>query len=442
MNEAYVILKTKLKESYLWLANFAHNLQAKGFFHLLSSKYILRFVGFGSQLLVIKFLTATELGQIKTIQSYLAVAALFATFGFNTSILKLCSEKIEPDLKAAIFKYNLKSSFLFLGITLLAVFLFSKFKILSPDDNINFWLPIFALSLPATSFIALAGNYLQALKQIKTLAKTQITFSFLGFVSLVGLTYLFGFLGFAISTLFMSYIGIPILLNILKDYLKSSSIPAELKKRSLSYASWSFAANLAGTISAYLDIFILNYILLDREELGYYGIATIFLLALTQITQSLTEIATPYLSEKSNDKIEFYRVLKKYEKILIISSFAITISAFFLIPFFIVLVYGQNYALAGTIFQILAVRFLINSSFTLYGIATLAVGKMKYNFISTALAVPINFIITYVFAMNYGVIGAAIGQTFSAFVILLFRFPISLFALKKHFEEQDKLNKR
>jgi len=289
--------------------------------------------------------------------------------------------------------------------------------------------------LPASAFIAIAGNYLQALKKIKTLAKTQAAFSLIGFVSLTVLTYSFGFIGFVISTLFMSYIGVPILYRILKEYLKSGPIDKEIKKRSVIYAVWSFAANLEGTLSGYLDIFILNFVLLDRADLGYYGVAAVFLLALTQITQSLTEIAAPYLSEKSNDKKEFYRVLFKYEKILFIVSFILTLSTIFVLPFFISFVYGPSYSLSGTLFQILAIRFFLNSSFTLFGISVLAVGKMNYNFLSTALAVPINFAITYYFAVNYGAIGAAIGQVFAALVTLAFRFPISIYALKKHFNE-------
>lgn len=64
----------------------------KGFFHLLSANFIIGFLGFGSQLLVAKFLTPVELGQIRTMQSFIGVATILAGFGFNTAVLKLCSE--------------------------------------------------------------------------------------------------------------------------------------------------------------------------------------------------------------------------------------------------------------------------------------------------------------------------------------------------------------
>ena len=81
------------KEKFLVLIK---DINKKGFFHLLSAKFLLRFFGFGSQLLVIKFLSATEMGQIKTMQSFISVATLLAGFGFNTAVLKICSEKRPP----------------------------------------------------------------------------------------------------------------------------------------------------------------------------------------------------------------------------------------------------------------------------------------------------------------------------------------------------------
>lgn len=69
------------------------NIREKGFSHHLSANVIIVFLAFGSQLLVAKFLTPSELGQIKAIQSFIGVCPILAGFGFNTAVLKLCSEK-------------------------------------------------------------------------------------------------------------------------------------------------------------------------------------------------------------------------------------------------------------------------------------------------------------------------------------------------------------
>ena len=82
------------------------NVTDKGFFHLLSANVLMGFFAFGSQLLVAKFLTPLELGQIKTMQAILGVATIAAGFGFNTAVLKLCSEARPSNEKYYIFKKN------------------------------------------------------------------------------------------------------------------------------------------------------------------------------------------------------------------------------------------------------------------------------------------------------------------------------------------------
>jgi len=79
------------------------DVEKKGFFHLVSANLIIGFLGFGSQLLVAKYLTPVELGQIKTIQAFINVATIIASFGFGISVLKLCSEKKSLEEKAYIF---------------------------------------------------------------------------------------------------------------------------------------------------------------------------------------------------------------------------------------------------------------------------------------------------------------------------------------------------
>jgi len=428
-----------VKARYIVLSNITKdlisNLNKKGFFHLLSAKYILRFIGFASQLLVVKFLSPVELGQIKTIQSFMGVAVIIAGFGFNTSVLKMCSELRPAEQKAGIFKSNLKYSSISTFLTLVGLYFLSYFEILSPDPQINKWLPVFMLTLPADVFKSLGGIYLQALKKIKLMANTQIFFSVVGLISLVGLTYFFGFIGFIISSLFMAYIGIPILLKILKDNLQGNDNSKEIRKKSFYYAGWSMLANFVGTAGGYLDIFILNFVSDDRAGIGYYSVATLFILVMRQLSLTVSEISVPYLSEKSTNREEFFRVLKKYEKLMVLATLGVGIVSVLIVPKAMTFFYGDQYALSGTIFIILAVRFVFNSSFTIFGISVLAVGKMNYNFLASSISVPINFFITWYMAINYGIMGVAYGQVIAAFISLILRTPITLYALNKHFKE-------
>ena len=126
------------------LANVAY----KGFFHLLSANFIIGFLGFGSQLLVAKFLTPTELGEVRIIQSYVAVAAIIAGFGFNTAVLKLCSESRSLEEKSYIFARNIYYTIPFMAGTLCLVFILARHGLLSADPVVNRWMEVYMLAIP------------------------------------------------------------------------------------------------------------------------------------------------------------------------------------------------------------------------------------------------------------------------------------------------------
>lgn len=164
---------------------------------------------------------------------------------------------------------------------------------------------------------------------------------------------------------------------------------------------------------------MLNYLIKDRASLGYYGLATIFILGLNQITATVQAIATPYFSEKSNDKADFLRVLKKYQKLLVILAMSITTMAVIVIPFFIRYFYGTDYNSAGIYFRILALKYFFWSCYALLGVAILGLGMMRYNFLSVSISVPISLALSCVFISKYGVIGAAIAQASAYFITFI-----------------------
>jgi O-antigen/teichoic acid export membrane protein len=107
------------------------NVASKGLFHLVSANILIGFFGFGSQLLVAKLLSPTELGQIRTIQSYIGVASIIAGFGFNGAVLKLCSEKRGLDEKITILRECFYYSMIPIPVVVFIVILLAGLRVLS-----------------------------------------------------------------------------------------------------------------------------------------------------------------------------------------------------------------------------------------------------------------------------------------------------------------------
>ena len=82
-------------------------LRAKGFFHLLSVNLLAQALGLGTILVVAKFLSPRELGEVRILQSYTALIIAVAAFGYDTAILKVCSEARPLEERLAILRLGL-----------------------------------------------------------------------------------------------------------------------------------------------------------------------------------------------------------------------------------------------------------------------------------------------------------------------------------------------
>lgn len=409
------------------------DIKNKGFFHLLFANFLIGFLSFGSQILVAKFLNPIEIGQVKTIQSFIGVATILAGFGFNTAVLKMCSEKRSQEEKSFIFKKNFFYSIIPIILILIILYILAKVEILSPDKSINKWLLFYMFIIPASTYSSLIIVYLQSLKKIKLMANIQIYIRLFCLLIVVIVTYYFNVTGFIISSVIAGYISLIPLLNFVKNDFKSKIKADNIFIDSFYYAKWSFAANLVGTIGMYVDIFMLNYYLKDRVDFGYYGISTIFILGLSYITITVQSIATPYFSEKSKDKKEFMRILKKYEIFMIFLSLIVGIFGFIIIPPLINIIFGIGYESSGIYFRILIFKYIFTSFYALFGVAIWGMGEVKYNFISSFITVVISFVLSFYFIKYYGTIGASIAQSISSIIGLIITIYILKYVIKNHF---------
>jgi O-antigen/teichoic acid export membrane protein len=415
------------------IKSLVKSVNSKGFFHLLTANYFIGFLGLASQLIVVKFLSPIEMGQIKTLQSFIVVISIVAGFGFNTAVLKICSEHMDLVKKREIFTKNLLLTIVSIAFVLALVYLLTTMKILSKDEAINEWLVVYLLVVPAAVLTGLFMTYLQALKQIKLMATVQSAIRLLGVVAIVVFTYYYGFSGFVWASVIVAYIGFVGIWFLIKKEIRIN-ISYSLQKRNYSYALWSFMGNLVSTGAMYLDIFVLNSISKDKELFGFYSITTIFLLGLNYITSTVQSVATPYFSQKSNNEKEFKRVLYKYLKILILVSIFAGVVSYFVVPFIVNIFYGNEYKSVGEFFQILVFKYIFWSGSALVGVAVLAIGKMKFNFFVVILTTIIAFFITYFLGLEYGAYGVAYGQALSYFIAMVLIILVGLMTIKKHFK--------
>lgn len=407
----------------------------KGFFHLYAANLLVNFIAFGAQLLVVKFLSPEEIGHLKTIQSFIGLAVIVAGCGINTAILKLCAEPRPESEKAGLLRYSLLASIVPVTATLVILVAASGYGWFSPIAAVNRWLPYYALVIPGTIATAIVTAYLQAHREIKLMAAIQSLSRLAVALALVALTAKFLVPGYIAAVIGVTTLAaLPLLWLVRRQLLDSRRVEIP-KERLTSLALYSLAANLTGALIGYLDILLLNYLAADRVSLGYYSIATIFILGLSQITSTIQTIATPYFSQYSSDAENFRRVFWRYQSRLIILSVVVAVTAIFLVPPLIVWLYGESYAPAGDYFRILALRYLIWSSYALIGVALLGLGLVRYSLYAVLVSLVATATASWILINDYQFTGAAWAQVIGATVTLVAVAFLMRKALRKRFTE-------
>ena len=397
-----------------------NDISEKGFFHLFSANSLIHLIEFGSQFFVAWILLAEDVGRIKSFQSFAALAVLFAGIGFNTSILKLCSEKETTLLeKQTLFSAAIKITLAFSLLTLIGIFLLSHFQLISNDSLTNKLFVYYALSVPLIALNNLIVAYYQALKAFKKVSLLLVVARVVHVAVIVSLTYFYGLNGFVLGIV-IGFLLSTILLFSKVDFLKGwKKVTAVHYQKNWQLARFAFLANSVGMITLYLDIFILNHIIKDAEEFGYYGFALTLIAGLRIVTATTQQFVTPFFSEFSSNYKQSIKAFKKANRLFILIIFLLGLAAFITVPFLLPFFDGGKYNGSAFFFQILTIAWAIRSIPSLKGPFLLAYGYMNVNFYNALIILFISAFPCWYLIDNYGIQGAAYAQLFTAIVFFI-----------------------
>lgn len=419
-------IKKYILDIYSYGKDILKQIAQKGFFHLLTANILIQIFGYGSQFFVAWVLTPEQIGQVRVMQTYLNLFTIFASLGFNTSILKLCSER--RPIGEIIFLY--KKAFTYTLIALCIIFsiiiLLSNLNLLSNDENVNKYLPFYSLALIPVTLNSMDFSYLQARKKIKEIANVQSLTKLISLFLVIGITSLLGFNGYIIAIV-IGYTLTFILFFNKANYLNKGIQIVPLSNpfnTHWTYAKFSFLANILGQIGSYSDILLMNYFIYDKEMLGYYSFALTMTMVVRMFTSTVQQIISPYFSEKANNITELKKAYKKYNKLYIASSSTIIFILFIIFPFIIDLIFSNKYHNSIPFFKLLLIATFIQNIYTIKGYILFGIGKIDLNFYSSIITTLFNLFIVYVMLINYDILGVAYGMIisniFSFFIMYIF----------------------
>lgn len=384
-----------------------------GFFHLLSANILLQIAGFGGQIFLTRVLPVEDIGRIRILQSFLSIIVMIATFGMNTTLLKVCSEDISRKEKNILLKTSI-----FLGISIsviivIATALASTANILSNDDVINKQMGIYIFQIPFLVLNSLGMAYLQSQQKIREMSNVQI-FSklFIILVSTVA-AFIFGLAGYVTGILVSNIIASGLLFILLKEELKNFKFITVDKfhvTKLLRFSSYTFGTALFWQIMLSSGVIIASYVSDNKEHIAYYGNAQLIVNTLMMIPITLNQIMTPKISKESANLFGVKNILKNYQRLMFVLMSIVIVASYFVIPWLIPLVFGEAYIEAIPYFKILLIGLFFWSLYSPKNNVLFSIGRVDYTFYSNALTCIISITLNMVFVVCFGIIGLAISN--------------------------------
>ncbi len=393
---------------------------SRGFFHLLSANVLIQAVAFASQLFVAGILSPDDVGRIKVIMTFLSVFSVIGGMGFNGSTLKLCSENRSQGEVRQIFSAGVMFTVISTIAFYLLALLLNSFGLFSADKMIQWLIPMGLFPVITNSVFMVLVGYFQAIKEIKLMSRITIINKLISIVAIVLLTWWLGIKGYYyaynISFIIMLVVGLRLLktdFNFSKNNLRANF------KTHLAFSKPSLLANLMSEISAYADIFVINYLLSDMQEIGFYSFALTLTVALRIFPATVQQMAIPYFSGFSSDRQQFIAVFRKYNRQLYMVVFATLILATLVAPFLIKTVFSGKYDASIPYFMFLSIGWSIRLLTQLQSAAIFGLGKLHYNGWISLISMIFNVIIYFIFVTYFGAIGAAWASIPAGIVILI-----------------------
>ncbi len=411
----------------------------KGFFHLLSANLLIQIVGFASQLIVAGILSPDDIGRIKIIQTFSALFSIVGGMGFNASTLKLCSENRSEKEKFQL----LYSGVIFtIGATFLVylfVLLMNFWGVLSSDKILKLLIPLGLFPLISNSLFAVFTAFFQAEKQIKYLSGLTISNKIITIAGIVLLTIFFGIKGYYIAFNASLLIILMPCFTFMFTQKKVHSITFLESKKHFNthwfYARKSIFTQIISEVSAYLDILIINFMISDMSDIGYYSFALTLTVALRVFPGTVQQISIPYFSAWANDKVEFLKTYRYYNKQLFLVVLGTLLLALSFASPIINFIFAGKYNASMPYFVILAIGWSIRQLTQLQSAAIFGLGKIHFNAYANIVILIFNLIALPLSIYFYGLKGAAFVCIPSNLLYVLISRYFLMKAINKAFKE-------
>lgn len=343
----------------------------------------------------------------------------FAAFGIETALIKYVAEYKDDSLKIKKYISSGVSGSLISGLTTgIFVFVLSSFisKSLFHSLEMIDLLKITAICFPFIAVQKAAQGALNGYRSMKAFAYLNISQNLLVLVfSIFFVLFLkMGIQGAVIGLVMPTIVvGVLSLYSIKNNFIFYPGLLKSILKDLSWFGFYVVLANSLGIVNTQIDSLMIGYFM-NKADVGYYAVATIFIQGVLLIPNAVQRITTPAIAayygkndSKSIAKLIKATMLKTFGVTLLISLFIAIFGKFIIISLF------SDFLPAYMPMLVLLVGYSIYSALISVGGALSSVGKVKIVFKISMICTSINILFNIILIPEYGLIGASIATSLS-----------------------------
>lgn len=362
---------------------------------------------------VARYLKPDLFGQFQYASAFVSLFSVLAGLGLDQIVVRdiVRDSSCNNETLGTTFVLKILGSFLTIGVTLGTVILFN------PNDNLTILLAgILAVATTFNAFNTIEFWFQSWVKSKYTVIAKNIAFLLATLIRIALIQMQAPLIAFAWAVVAESALGA---IGLAIAYqVKGENIikwrAGWLRAKILLKESWSLIiSGLAIMIYVRIDQIMLGQ-LADNRSVGLYAVATRISELWYFIASAIVSSVTPAIVQaREQSETLYYEKLQKLFNIMALITFAIAIPMTFLSRPIVVLIYGQNYALASEPLSI----YIWSSVFGFFGWAKsiwiVAESLTTFALITTCCGAAMNILLNFWLIPIYGGSGAAIATVVS-----------------------------
>lgn len=390
-----------------------------GLFHIVGANTLGSLISFISNIVIVRFMSQDDYGVFSYANNLFMIVSLFTGLGLLSGMLQFCAEKRSITEKEEIYWYVLVRGIVISFILAIAMLLIGLFVSL-PIHDAGIYFSLFAPILILDFLFQYVSILLRSKKENKKFANLQLVKSVLYFLFACGGALVGGVTGTVVGRYFAYgiciIVGARCLVSVGLFPQIASPLPCLIRKELWGFSLPTLVSSSLNQLTFMLDVFLVGALLTSTTEVALYQVATIIPEGLAFVPASVVVAIIPYFVENNHDR----SWLEKQSKNVILVSFAaysaLATIMFFLSPWVIELLWGDEYIGAVIPFRCLSICFVLNAIRLTCTNLLCALRAVNANFLISIVSLFFNVFLCFVLIPQLGIMGAAMAPTLVSFV--------------------------